>query len=151
TAIRIALKETYSTIEEAKADIVGLFSVGFFAQKGILSAQQEKESYATYVAGTFRSIRFGSSDDHARGNIIQFNFLRNRGGITYDEKTGLYGLDVAKFREGVRALSELLLTIEGHGDYETAKQIIERQGKLDQQTETALKRLANIPVDIEFR
>lgn len=151
TAIRIALKETYSTLEEAKADIVGLYSVGHFVKKGLLSEQQERQAYASYIASTFRSIRFGSSEDHARGNIIQFNFLRNRGGITYDDKTGRYGLDIVKFREGVRALSELLLTIQGRGEYEAARQLIDTQGKLDERTETALKRLATIPVDIEFR
>lgn len=150
-AIRIAMKELYSTIEEAKADIVGLYSISFFAQKGLLTAEQEKQSYITYVAGTFRSIRFGSSDDHARGNIIQFNYLRNRGGITYDAKTGLYGIDIAKFRDGVKGLSELLLIAEGRGDFEGGAQIIDRYGKLDAETEKNLQRLANIPVDIEFR
>lgn len=150
TAIRIALKETYSTIEEAKADIVGLYSVNYFTQKGLLTVEQEKQSYATYLAGTFRSVRFGSGDDHAKANILQYNFLRERGAILYNEKTGLYSMDINKFREGVKALSELLLTIEGQGDYEAAKQRVERYGKLDSQTETNLKRLAQIPVDIEF-
>jgi hypothetical protein len=151
TAIRIALKDTYSTIEEAKADIVGLYSISFLVKKGLLTEEQEKQSYATYIGSTFRSIRFGSSEDHARGNIIQFNFLRNKGGITFDEKTGHYGLDIAKFRDGVRDLSELLLTIEGRGDYAAAKRLIEEQGKLDEKTEAGLKRLAGIPVDIEYK
>ncbi len=151
TTIRIALKDTYSTLEEAKADIVGLYTIGYLTKKGVLTEQQEKEAYVSYVAGTFRSIRFGSTEDHARGNIIQYNFLREKGGITLDEKTGLYGLDIVKFREGVRALSQLLLTIQGNGDYAAGKTLIEQKGKLDDQTENALKRLATIPVDIEFR
>jgi hypothetical protein len=148
--IHIALKETYSSIEEAKADIVGMYSVAYFTKQGLYSEQQEKQSYASYLAGTFRSVRFGSSDDHARANIIEYNYLKNRGAITYDEKTGLYGLDIPKFREGIRALSELLLTIEGRGDYAAARQVIDRDGRLDAQTESALKRLSNIPVDIEY-
>jgi hypothetical protein len=150
TAIRIALKETYSSIEEAKADIVGIYAVTYLTKKGILTPQQEKQSFATYLAGTFRSIRFGSGDDHAKANIIQFNYMRERGAITYDEKTGLYGLDVDKFRDCVKNLSEFLLTIEGKGDYESARQTIDRQGKLDDKTEANLQRLSKIPVDIEF-
>jgi hypothetical protein len=150
TGIRLALKETYSTIEEAKADIVGIYAVNYFTNKGILTELQERQSYATYLAGTFRSIRFGSEEDHARGNIIQFNFLRQRGAITYNEKTGLYNLDIAQFRSAVKALAELLLTVEGNGDYPAAKQIIERYGRLDTGSEENLKRLAAIPVDIEF-
>jgi hypothetical protein len=148
--IRLALKETYSTIEEAKADIVGIYAVNYFTNKGILSELQERQSYVTYLAGTFRSIRFGSEEDHARGNIIQFNFLRQRGAITYNEKAGLYNLDLTQFRGAVKALAELLLTVEGNGDYPAAKQIIERYGRLDATTEENLKRLAAIPVDIEF-
>src|SRR5262249_39932109 len=151
TSVRIALKETYSTLEEAKADIVGLYSIGYFTKKGLLNEEQEKQAYATYIASTFRSIRFGSTEDHARGNIIQFNFLRNQGGITFDEKTGQYGMDIVKFREGVRALSELLLTIEGRGDYQAGKHLIQEQGRLDDKTVAGLKRLAGIPVDIEFK
>jgi hypothetical protein len=151
TAVRIALKDTYSTLEEAKADIVGLYSVGFLTKKGILTEEQEKQAYATYIGSTFRSIRFGSTEDHARGNIIQFNFLRDKGGITFDEKSGRYGIDIAKFREGVRALSEILLTIEGRGDYEAGKRLIEEKGKLDDRTEVSLKRLASIPVDIDYK
>ncbi|MEW6731401.1 MAG: Zn-dependent hydrolase [Acidobacteriota bacterium] len=151
TSIRIALKETYSTLEEAKADIVGLYSIGYFTKKGILTEEQERQAYASYIASTFRSIRFGSGEDHARGNIIQFNFLRERGGITYDEKTGHYGLELTKFREGVRALSELLLTIQGRGDYNAARQLFDLRGKLDDRSEAELKRLAAIPVDVVFR
>ncbi|MBI4854277.1 MAG: Zn-dependent hydrolase [Acidobacteria bacterium] len=150
TAIRIALKDTYSSIEEAKADIVGIYAITYLTKKGVLSPQQEKQSFATYLAGTFRSIRFGSGDDHAKANIIQFNYMRERGAITYDEKTGLYGLDVNKFRECVKSLSEFLLTVEGKGDYESARQTIDRQGKLDNKTEANLKKLDKIPVDIEF-
>src|SRR5262249_37134269 len=149
--IRVALKEIYSTLEEAKADIVGLYSIGYFTKKGILTEEQEKQAYATYIGSTFRSIRFGSTEDHARGNIIQYNFLRNSGGITFDEKTGYYGMDIVKFREGVRGLSELLLTIEGRGDYDAGKRLIQEQGRLDDKTEAGLKRLAGIPVDIEFK
>ncbi len=149
-AIRIALKDTYSSIEEAKADIVGIYAISYLAQKGVLTPEQEKQSFATYLAGTFRSIRFGSGDDHARANIIQYNYLRERGGIIYDEKTGLYSLDFAKFREGVKGLSEFLLTVEGKGDYESARQTVDRQGKLDEKTEANLKKLSKIPVDIEF-
>ncbi len=150
TAIRIALKDTYSSIEEAKADIVGIYAISYLTKKGILTPEQEKQSFATYLAGTFRSIRFGSGDDHARANIIQFNYLRERGAITYDEKTGLYGLDINKFREAVKGLSEFLLTIEGKGDYESARQTVDRQGKLDEKSETNLKKLNKLAVDIEL-
>lgn len=150
TAIRLALKDTYSSIEEAKADIVGIYAITYLTKKGVLTPQQEKQSFATYLAGTFRSIRFGSGDDHAKANIIQFNYMRERGAITYDEKTGLYGLDTNKFRECVKSLSEFLLTVEGKGDYEAARQTVDRQGKLDDKTEANLKKLNKIPVDIEF-
>lgn len=150
TSIRLALKETYSTIEEAKADIVGIYAIGHFRARGILSARQERECYASYLASTFRSVRFGSSDDHARANILQFNHLLRTGGIIYNAKTHKFGIDQDRFVEGVKTLSEKLLTIEGRGDYEAAKALIEQDGKLDARTEAALRRLSAIPVDVEF-
>ena len=118
---------------------------------GVINRYGGGQDYSAYIGSTFRSIRFGSTEDHARGNIIQYNFLRNSGGITFDEKTGYYGMDIVKFREGVRGLSELLLTIEGRGDYDGGKRLIQEQGRLDDKTEAGLKRLAGIPVDIEFK
>ncbi len=148
TDVNKALKELYSTIEEAKADIVGLYCSHLLIDKGVLPARLQKQVYASYLAGFFRSVRFGASEAHGRANMISFNYLLGRGGIAFDRATNKYRVDFDKIRGAVKALARDLLEIEARGDYHEAKAFIEKHGKMSAEMEAALGRLTGIPVDI---
>ncbi|MDY0000525.1 MAG: peptidase [Polyangia bacterium] len=148
TDVNKALKELYSTIEEAKADIVGLYTAPLLIQKGALPAALSRQVYASYLAGFFRSVRFGASEAHGRANLISFNYLREKGGIAFDQRTGLYRVDFAKIAGAVGDLARDLLELEARGDYAKAKAFIARYGEMSPEMTEALKRLTDVPVDI---
>ncbi len=148
TNVNKALKELYSTIEEAKADIVGLFCSHLLIDKKVLPAKLEKQVYASYLAGFFRSVRFGASEAHGQANMISFNYLLEKGGIAFNKKTGKYRVDFAKIRGAVKTLATELLELEARGDYEKAKAFIGKYGKMSPEMKTALAKLTAIPVDI---
>jgi hypothetical protein len=148
TDVNRALKELYSTIEEAKADIVGLFCSALLVDKGVLPARLQKQVYASYLAGFFRSVRFGASEAHGRANMISFNYLMERGGIALDATTGKYRVDFGKVRGAVKALATDLLELEARGDYEKAKAFIDKYGKMSPEMKAALAKLTALPVDI---
>jgi len=148
TDVNRALKEVYSTIEEAKADIVGLFCSHLLIDKGVLPKKLEKQVYASYLAGFFRSVRFGASEAHGRANMISFNYLLEKGGIVSSKATGKYRVDFGKVRGAVKALATDLLELEARGDYEKAKAFIDKYGNMSPQMKAALAKLTAIPVDI---
>lgn len=148
TDVNKALKDLYSTIEEAKADITGLFCSHLLVDKGVLPKALEKQVYASYLAGFFRSVRFGASEAHGQANLISFNYLLQKGGITFNPKTGKYRVDWKRVRGAVKALAGELLELEARGSYEKAKAFIAKYGKMSAQMQTALARLTAIPVDI---
>ncbi len=146
--VRNALKDRYSTIEEAKADILGLYNLQFFIKKGLIKPEEEMNAYVTHLASIFRTIRFGAAEDHSKGCVIQLNYLMKQGGIVYDSKLGLYSVNLEKFRDALKSLSQLLLTIEGDGDYGRAAKFIEEMALLNDEEKQNLKRLEKIPIDI---
>jgi hypothetical protein len=147
TNVNQELRELYSTIEEAKADIVGLFTSQFLIDQGELPRELERQMYATFLAGFFRSVRFGAGEAHGRANMIQFNYLMEHNAIEVDDE-GRYRVNYENVREAVRELARELLTIEGDGDYERAQAFIERYGAVTDQLRAALGQLGDIPVDI---
>lgn len=146
--VRNSLKDKYSTIEEAKADVLGLYNLQFFINKGVIRPEEEMNAYVTYLASIFRTIRFGVVEDHAKGCVIQLNYLIEKGGVLYNEKTRRYSVDKEKFREAIKSLSSLLLTIEATGDYNEASGLIEKMAKLKETESKNLKLLENLPIDI---
>jgi len=150
TPVRAALKDRYSTIEECKADVVGLYNIGYFVRKGIIKSEKEAEAYVTQVASIFRTVRFGAGEDHGKANMIQFNFLREKGAISLDGKTGRYGVDIAKMKEGLKDLAALLLEIEANGDYEAAGKLMAAKAGIPPDLQQALKKLEKLPTDVEF-
>ncbi|MCX7943892.1 MAG: peptidase [Deltaproteobacteria bacterium] len=148
--VRFALKDKYSTIEEAKADILGLYNLQFFINKKLIKPEEELNAYVTHLASIFRTIRFGASEDHAKGCVIQLYYILENGGILYNEKTRKYSVNLEKFREAVRSLSSLLLTIEATGDYDSASKLIEKMAYIRDIENENLKRLEKIPIDIVF-
>ena len=123
TTVRKQLKELYSAIEEAKADITGLWALQYLIDKGVVDRQMERTLYTTYLASAFRSVRFGITEAHGRGVAMQFNYLSDEGAIKVDEKTGTFSIDPAKIKDAVRKLTHDLLTIEAEGSYDKAKAI----------------------------
>jgi len=147
--VNVALKETYSTVEECKADVVGLWASFYLIKKGIFPQELGKRIMATMLAGLFRSMRFGVSEAHGLANLIEYNFFKEEGCIAYDEKGGRFSVVEDKFVGCVEGLARRLLTIEATGDYEGAKGMIEKFGKMPPEVAEAIKRLEDIPVDIK--
>lgn len=141
------LRDLYSTIEEAKADIVGLFTSQYLIDEGEYPEELEHQMYATFLAGFFRSVRFGAGEAHGQANMIQFNYLMEHNAIEVDEE-GRYSVNYDNVRDAVRDLAHELLTIEGDGDYERAQAFIEQYGTVTEELTQALSRLSDVPVDI---
>jgi hypothetical protein len=150
--VRTALKDQASSFEEGKADILGLYMVTKLADKGELDKAKLMDNYVTFLAGILRSVRFGASDAHAKANMVRFNFFQQQGAFTRDAATGRYRVDFDKMTAAMNALSAKLLTIQGNGDYDAAKQLTDSMGNVDTTLAGDLKRLdkAKIPVDVTF-
>jgi len=154
---RMELKEQYSALEEAKADVTGLFALQFLmtqADKGKLDAPMahgadaERQLYTTYLASAFRTMRFGLQDAHARGQAMQFNYFLDKGAFTANTD-GTFSVDVAKMKDAVASLDHELLTLEATGDYAGAKKWMDQLGALRPEVQQALARLKSVPTDIE--
>lgn len=145
--VRTSLKELYSSIEEAKADVSGLFLLQYMFDRGMLP-KSEKPLYATYLASAFRSLRFGIQEAHGKGMAIQFNYLMDKGAFSVDGN-GRFSVNYDKIAGAVRDLGRELLTIEANGDYKGAMRLIDTYATVRPALKTALDRLDGIPVDIQ--
>jgi Peptidase family M49 len=149
TSVRQELKDLYSAIEEAKADITGLFMLQYLYDHGLdHGPNAERQLYTTYLAGTFRSVRFGVTEAHGKGMALQFNYLVDRGAITV-HPDGTFAIDFAKIKDGVRALTHDLLTLEAEGNYAEAKRMLDTLGVIRPPMQKALDGLKDIPTDID--
>ena len=157
TTPREQLKDLYSTIEEAKADATGLFALQYMIEHAqamgladVLKpdANSEKRLYTTYLASSFRTLRFGISEAHGRGMAVQVNYLMDKGGFVV-RPDGTFAVDYTKIKDAVRDLTHDLLTLEAEGNYAGAKQMLETLGVLRPEFKAALDKLSDIPVDIE--
>jgi hypothetical protein len=149
TTVRLQLKDRYSSIEEAKADVTGLWALQYLIDKGVIDRGMQRTLYTTYLASMFRSVRFGITEAHGRGVAMQFNYFTDEGAIRFNERTGRFSVDESKIREAVRKLTTELLTIEAEGSYEKANTILEKYAVIRPAMKGALDRLKNVPVDIE--
>ncbi|MEO8349713.1 MAG: peptidase, partial [Acidobacteriota bacterium] len=144
---RLLLKETYSTLEESKADVAGLWSILLAIDQKWLSHVTEAQLFSTYTGLMFRSMRFGIDEAHGRGTAIQWNWFREKGGIEPTPE-GRFRTDPAKYREAIRSLANELLMIEATGDYARGKALLEEYGKATPEIEAVIAKLTDIPVDI---
>jgi len=149
--VRHALKEQYSAIEEAKADILGLFLVTKLSEMGEYTNTTMEENYTTFMAGIFRSVRFGAASAHGKANMIEFNYLANEGAFTRDAN-GLYNIDFPKMKLAVEKLGGAILKAQGDGDYEFVKNWIATDGVIKPELQADLDKLAGsgIPKDIVY-
>lgn len=154
---RLELKETYSAIEEAKADVTGLFALQFLmsqTEKGQIQAplphgaDAERRLYTTYLASSFRTLRFGLQDAHAKGMAIQFNYFLDKGAFVANED-GTFKVDLARIKDAVASLDHDFLTLEATGDYAGAKKMLEQSSVIRPVVQRALDRLRSVPTDIE--
>lgn len=150
TSPRHELKDLYSTIEEAKADVTGLYMLQYFFNKKILpgGSSAEKALYTTYLASSFRTLRFGITEAHGRGMALQFNYLTDKGAFVKQDD-GRFVVDFAKIKPAILDLTRDLLTIEAQGDYQAAKTLLSQSAVIRPPLAEALQRLQSIPTDIE--
>jgi hypothetical protein len=150
SSVRLELKDTYSAIEEAKADVSGLWALQQLVDAGSLDRSLERTMYVTFLASAFRSIRFGIAEAHGRGQAMQLNRLLDAGAFRVAED-GTFAVDAAKVKAAVRDLTRELMTIEARGDYAGARALLEAQAVVRPETRRVLERLRDVPVDIEPR
>jgi len=151
--VQKAMLDLASSMEEGKADILGLYMITELHKAGELGDSDLRDFYVTFMAGIFRSIRFGAASAHGKANMVRFNFFLDEGAFVRDAETGRYSVDFEGMQDAIASLSRLLLTLQGDGDYEGAKELTETKGIITPQLQADLDRLtkASIPVDIVFQ
>jgi hypothetical protein len=152
STVSATLLDVSSSMEEGKADVLGLYMVTALYDKGELGDVDLRDYYVTFMTSVFRSIRFGASSAHGKANMVRFNFFVEHGAFVRDSETGRYSVDFERMREAMAELSRLLLTLQGDGDYEGALELTNTRGVIGKQLQADLDRLTNaeIPVDIIF-
>jgi hypothetical protein len=148
STVREELKDTYSALEEAKADISGLFAIQYMIDKGVLDKSLERPLYTTYLASSFRTIRFGTSEAHGRGMVVQLNYLIDQGAFVVNQD-GTFAVNMEKIKAGVEGLTREIMTIQAEGNYEKAKDLLPHLGSIKPEVERALNKMGAVPVDIE--
>ena len=151
--VREALKEHASSMEEGKADVLGLFMITWLHDRGELPDAALMDYYVTFMTGIFRSVRWGATHAHGRANMVRFNYFRDREAFARDPVTGRYRVDEQRMRAAIDALSAEILTLQGSGDYEGAGALLQDLGNVGPDLQADLERLsaAEIPVDVVFR
>lgn len=151
--IRTALKDNYTSIEEGKADILGLYCITKLAEWNVLENKDLMDNYVTFIAGIFRSCRFGAASAHGKANMMQFAHFIESGAITQDPETGYYTVNFEKMKADITAIAREYITLEGDGNYEKATQLIQEKGIVSPALQKDLNKIANagIPKDIFFK
>ncbi len=149
--VRRSLQEKASALEEGKADILGLYMVTKLHGAGEIEGDL-MDYYVTFLAGIFRSVRFGASSAHGKANMIRFNYFQERNAFSFDSETGAYAVNFDNFQAAMNSLSEKILTLQGNGDYEGVTQLFNEMGNVGDELQAALDRVgeAGIPRDIVF-
>jgi hypothetical protein len=150
--VREALGANYNALEEGKADILGLYMITELYNKKVLTEGQLMDYYVTFMAGIFRSVRFGAASAHGKANMIRFNYFQEKGAFTKDPNTQKYKIDMAKMKIAMTELSALILKLQGDGDIEGVKKLLLEKGQIPADLQNDLNKLLQmqIPVDIIF-
>jgi hypothetical protein len=157
--IRESIGPTYAGLEEAKADIVGLFALNWLMEKGVVPKEKIPDFYASHVAGIFRTVRFGVAEAHGRAEMMEFNYFVEQGAITHDPKAGdakpgdskigKYAIDFTKMQTAIASLAKELLEIEATGDRNRAEQWFKKYDSMPSELKSALASVKDVPVDID--
>lgn len=148
TTVNEALKEQNSALEEAKADVLGVWNILYMMERGEIPAAEREQLFATYFAGLFRSMRFGVEEAHGKGAALQYGYLKEKGAFRWDEASDRYVVDYAKMEAALRDLLRDQLMLQATGDYEGTKAFFARYAVLDEPAERTIAAMAGIPVDI---
>jgi hypothetical protein len=148
STVRQEMKELSSALEEAKADVAGLFALHVMIDRKQLDSVITRPLAVTFLASIFRSIRFGITEAHGRGMALQFNYMLENGAIVHDSTSDTYRVDVSKFADVASRLTGRIMTIQAEGNYVGAKELLDTYGVMTPRLERTLTRLAAIPVDI---
>ena len=149
TEVRKELKESYATLEECKADILGMYNNVFMVEKDVFPKTFIEETYVTFLAGTFRSVRFGINEAHGGGNAIIYNYLLGKGAYEYNETTQKVKVNFEKIGPALEELANIVLMIQAEGNYQGAKDLIAKYVVNSPSMETLRKKLEHLPVDIK--
>lgn len=149
--VRAALKEESSAIEEGKADIMGLYLITKLTEQGVIKEVSLKDHYVTFLAGIFRSVRFGAASDHGKANMVRFYYFQEKGAFTRNGD-GTYSVNFQNMKAAIISSVHDILVLQGDGDYAAAKKMIDEKGVIKTLLQADIDRLktANIPVDIVF-
>jgi hypothetical protein len=147
STVRLEMKELYSAIEEAKADVTGLFMLQYMFKRGMMP-RNERQLYTTFLASAFRTLRFGAKEAHGRGMALQLNYLLDKGAFVANND-GTFAVNFGKIEDAVRDLAHDLLTLEATGDYEGAKKMLDSLAVIRPNVQKVLDALKDIPTDIE--
>jgi hypothetical protein len=149
TTVSQQLKDLHSALEEAKADVTGLHNLTVLQQQGVYDAEFVRRAYIGHVADLFRCVRFGTSEAHGRGCLLQFNYLVQNGALRYDAQTSRYSVDMAKLVTANRALATEILTLQAEGSYQKANDLLTRYGTESAELKAVLGKLSTVPVDVK--
>jgi hypothetical protein len=147
--IRAAIGPAYSGLEEAKADVTGMFGLAWLVNHGALPKERLEEYYCSYVAGIFRTVRFGTGEAHGRAEMMEFNFLVEQDAISRDARTGRYAINFAKMPDALATLTRELLQIEATGNRRRAEVWFTRYGTMPADLKSALAAAADVAVDLD--
>jgi hypothetical protein len=148
TNVRQELKDLYSAFEEAKADISGLFLLQYLIDKGVIEKSFEKKMYATYLAGTFRSVRFGVKEAHGKGMALQFNYLMDEKAFTFNPKNETFSVNFDNIKGAMTKLTHDIMSVQAAGDYKATQAMFEKYVVIRPEMQKVLDRLSSVPVDI---
>jgi len=149
TTVNKALQTLYAPLEEAKADIMGLYNKAFLRDQDYITEEQLQQGYVSFLPGFFRAIRFGATSAHGKANMMEYNYIKEKGGITYNATTGRYTVNMDKMPGAVNAMTHDLTMIQAMGDYDKAQAFIDKYGQMPEEVKTQLEKMTSIPVDIE--
>jgi len=149
TTVNRALQTLYPPLEEAKADIMGLYNTAYLVEQGYLSRDDETKAYVSFLPGFFRAIRFGATSAHGKANMMEFNYMKEKGAITLDPESKRYHVNLEKMPAAVSEMTRDILMIQALGDYAAAEKFIATYGGVPPEVEQLLKQLESIPTDIE--
>lgn len=147
-AVNAAIGPNYSSLEECKADVVGLYSLAYLMDRGVVDAAKEKNFYVSYLGSLFRSVRFGLQEAHAKGAVIALNYLLDKGALSYDAAGNRWMVHFDKFREGVKSLATELLILEGDGRNDRVVEFFDKWAVMTPPIQASMDRVKNLPIDV---
>ena len=147
--INEAIGPAYSALEEAKADVVGMFGLDWLIQQGAMPKEKREEYYSSYVGGIFRTVRFGVAEAHGRAEMMEFNYLAEQGAVTRDATTGRYAITMDRMPPVIASLAKELLTMEATGDRARVEGWFAKYDRMPKELASALASSNDIPVDVD--